>query len=96
MERGCLAADGCRYHTAMWQFAIGCVHARLASAATRRRFTSLPDVTMHRERAEQVRIFVSQRSCACLSRLYQAHAMLTPTVPACLLAPGSSAAVSRV
>ena len=46
----------------MWHFAVGSVHARLASAATRRRFTPLPDVTMHRERAEQER---QQLSAAC-------------------------------
>ena len=46
----------------MWHFAVGSVHARLASAAGRRRFTSLPDVTMHRERAEQER---QQLSAAC-------------------------------
>lgn len=46
----------------MWHFGAGCVHARLASAATRRRFTSLPDVTMHRERAELER---QQLSAAC-------------------------------
>lgn len=50
------------YHTAMWHFAIGMVNTRLAAAASRRRFSSGPDVQMHLDRAESAR---QQMSLAC-------------------------------
>ena len=46
------------YHTAMHFFAVGMVNARLAAAASRRRFSSAPDVQMHRDRAEAASVHV--------------------------------------